>query len=328
MSFAATAALVALAEIWPRPVREIDVPWPIRLVQGAVAWIAASLAVSFVAGLATGPFAIQHFNRVSTWGLFANLAVAPISSFLMMPGLALGAALTPFGLGRAPLEVAGWAIGLVNHVAALAAAAPAAQMVVPSAPAWALPASFLGLLFACLWRGPLRWAGIPLAMAVLWAPRPAPPDVWVSADGAAVAVRDDRAAVLLRPDVKLFGAELWARRRGLSPVEDEAARDARFQCDRWSCAPGSGAPLAIAAAWNLRRPLAAGRLEALCDGAEVVILRNDFRPDVCPAAVVLTGRDFAAKGSVELFRTPRGWRAAWAQAERGRRPWTWGYDPR
>jgi len=33
MSFAATAALVALAEIWPRPVREIDVPWPIRWVQ-------------------------------------------------------------------------------------------------------------------------------------------------------------------------------------------------------------------------------------------------------------------------------------------------------
>src|SRR5690606_29541359 len=117
MSFAATAALVALAEIWPRPVREIDVPWPIRLVQGAVAWTAASLAVSFVAGLATGPFAIQHFNRVSTWGLFANLAVAPISSFLMMPGLALGAALTPFGLGRAPLEVAGWAIGRVDGCA-------------------------------------------------------------------------------------------------------------------------------------------------------------------------------------------------------------------
>ena len=118
---------------WPRPVREIDVPWPIRLVQGTVGWTAASLAVSFVAGLATGPFAIQHFNRVSTWGLFANLAAAPISSFLMMPGLALGAALTPLGLGRAPLEVAGWAIGLINRVAEWAAAAPASQLVVPSA---------------------------------------------------------------------------------------------------------------------------------------------------------------------------------------------------
>ncbi|HKP79113.1 MAG TPA: ComEC/Rec2 family competence protein, partial [Phenylobacterium sp.] len=203
MSFAATAALVALAEIWPRPVKEIAVPWPIRAVQGAATWTAASIAVSFVAGLATGPFAIQHFNRVSTWGLFANLAVAPISSFLLMPGLALGAALTPLGLGRAPLEVAGWSIGLMNRVAAWAAGAPASQIVVASAPDWVLPVSFLGLLFVCLWRGPLRWAGLPLALAILWAPRPPAPDVWISADGAAVAVREGRDAVLLRPDVKL-----------------------------------------------------------------------------------------------------------------------------
>ena len=328
MSFAATAALVALAEIWPRPVREIDVPWPIRAVQATVTWIGASIAVSFIAGLATGPFAIQHFNRVSTWGLFANLTVAPISSFLMMPGLALGAALTPFGLGQGPLELAGWSIGLINKVAAWAAAAPASQLVVPSAPDWVLPVSFLGLLFACLWRGPLRWAGVPLALAVLWAPRPAAPDAWVSADGAAVAVRDGRDAILMRPDVKLFGAELWARRRGLTPLKTEADRDARFDCDRWSCAPRAEAPIRVAAAWNLRRPLKDGRLETLCSGTDLVVLRNDFRPEACPASVVLTGRDFAAGGSAELYRTGGGWRIVWAQNLRGRRPWTWGYDPR
>jgi len=328
MSFAATAALVALAEIWPRPVKEIEVPWPIRAVQGAVTWTLASIAVSFVAGLATGPFAIQHFNRVSTWGLFANLAVAPISSFLMMPGLALGAALTPFGLGQAPLEVAGWSIGLMNQIAAWAAAAPAAQIVVPSAPDWVLPASFLGLLFVCLWKGPLRWAGLPLALAILWAPRPAAPDVWISADGAAVAVRDGRDAVLLRPDVKLFGAELWSRRRGLTPLISEAERDRRFACDAWSCAPERPASVRLAAAWNLKRPLKAGRLEELCAGAEVVVLRNAFRPESCAAALVLTGEDFAEGGSAELYRAGGGWRIVWAQDLRGRRPWTWGYDPR
>jgi competence protein ComEC len=328
MSFAATAALVALAEVWPRPVKEIDVPWWIRAPQAAATWTLASLAVSFVAGLATGPFAIQHFNRVSNWGLFANLAVAPISSFLMMPGLALGAALTPFGLGQAPLELAGWAIGVMNRIAEWTAHAPAAQVVVPSAPNWVLPASFLGLLFVCLWRGPLRWAGLPMALAILWAPRPPAPDVWVSADGAAVAVREGDKAVLLRPDVKLFGAELWSRRRGLTPLISEVERDARFDCDHWSCAPRDAAPVRLAAAWNLRRPLKAGRLEALCAGAEIVILRNDFPPEICAAPLVLTGRNFAAGGSAELYRQGDGWRVRWAQADRGRRPWTWGYDPR
>jgi competence protein ComEC len=73
MSFAATAALVALAEAWPRPVREISAPWPIRAVQGFAAWLAVSIGASLVAGLATGPFAMQHFNRVAVWGLPANL---------------------------------------------------------------------------------------------------------------------------------------------------------------------------------------------------------------------------------------------------------------
>jgi len=328
MSFAATAALVALAEVWPRPVKEIEVPWWIRLPQAAMTWTLASLAVSFVAGLATGPFAIQHFNRVSTWGLFANLIVAPISSFLMMPGLALGAALTPFGLGQAPLEVAGWSIGLMNRVAEWAATAPASEMLVPSAPGWVLPASFLGLLFVCLWKGPLRWAGLPLALAILWAPRPAAPDVWISADGAAVAVREGGKSVLLRPDVKLFGAELWSRRRGLTPLISEAERDSRFDCDRWSCLANASAPVRLAAAWNLRRPLKDGRLEALCTGADVVILRNAFKPASCPAPLVLTGTDFAAGGSAELYRQGAGWRIVWAQESRGRRPWTWGYDPR
>ena len=328
MSFAATAALVALAEIWPRPAREINAPWPIRAVQGLGAWVAASIGVSFVAGLATGPFAIQHFNRVSTWGLGANLAVAPISSFLMMPGLAVGAALTPFGLGDAPLRLAGWSIAAMTRLAHWVASLPGSQMIVASGPDWTLPTAFVGLLFVCLWRGRLRWAGLPLALTVLWVPRPVAPNIWVSADGAAVAVRRGGEAVLLRPDVKLFGAELWARRRGLTPLETEAARDAAFQCDRWSCAPQPGAPVQLAAAWNLRRPLKPGRLEALCAGSELVILRNDFRPDACAAPLVLTGKDFATGGSAELYRGPGRWRIVWAQDLRGRRPWTWGYDPR
>lgn len=329
MSFAATAALVALAEVWPRPVREINTPWPIRLVQGARTLILAGASVSLVAGLATGPFAMQHFNRVSTWGLISNLVTEPISTLLMMPGLALGAMLTPFGLEKPPLAIAGFAIDLMNRVAHTAANAPYAQLIVASGPAWTLPAAFLGLLWLCLWKGPLRWAGLPFALAVTLVPKPVPPDAWASADGSAVAVRAGKTAVLFRPDVKLFGAELWARRRGLTPLETAADRDRSFACDHWSCKASASAPQQIAAAWNVKRPLKPGRLEDLCATSEVVILRNDFAPQACPAPLVLTGADFAKGGSVELYRERAGhWRIVWAQDLRGRRPWTWGVDPR
>jgi competence protein ComEC len=329
MSFAATAALVALAGVWPHPVKEINTPWPIRLVQGAGNWLAVGVAISLAAGLATAPFAIQDFNRIATWSVISNLLVEPISSFLMMPGLALGAVLMPFGLDAAPLRLAGFAIGLINRIAASAAAAPHAQFVIASGPAWTLPAAFVGLLWVCLWRGPLRLLGLPFALAVALVPKPVLPDAWVSGDGAAVAVRAGAQAVLFRPDVKLFGAELWARRRGLTPMEDPAARDAAYDCDRQSCGPSRAAPVRLAAAWNLKRPLPPGRLGALCRSAEVVVLRNGFSPESCDAPLVLTGVDFRRGGAAELYRQPDGrWRVTWAQDSRGRRPWTWGLDLR
>ncbi len=329
MSFAATAALVALAEVWPHPVREINTPWPIRVVQGMWTWTLAGAAASFVAGTATGPFAMQHFKRISTWGLVSNMVTEPISGFLMMPGLAIGAVLAPLGLGEWPLKVAGFAIDLMNVVAHIAATAPYAQLNVASGPGWALPAAFLGLLWLCLWKGRLRWLGLPLALAVNLAPKPAVPDVWADGAGAAVAVRSGSDAILFRPDVKLFGAELWARRRGLNPQTTEAPRDAAYDCDHWSCTPLATARLKVASAWNVKRPLKEGRFAQMCGSSEVVILRSDFPPESCAAPLVLTGADFARGGSAELYRQPSGqWRVVWAQGLRGRRPWTWGPDPR
>jgi competence protein ComEC len=324
MSYAATAALVALAELWPRPVREISVPWPIRLAQGAGTVLLASLAASFLAGMATGPFAMQHFNRISTFGLVSNLLVEPISSFLMMPALAIGAVLAPLGIGGPPLQVAGFAIHLMNRISDVAAGLPFAQITVASAPNWTLPAAFLGLLWLCLWRGPLRWAGLPLALAVSLAPRPPQPDLWISPDGAAFAVRDRGQAIFFRPDVKLFAAQVWARRRGLEiPAAMVAARDGAYACDRWSCAPRVGGTVPrVAAIWTRREATVDKTLPGLCQRADVLIVRGEADPSTCPQALTLSASDFARGGSAELYREARGWRVVWAQPLRGVRPWT------
>lgn len=319
MSFAATAALVALAEAWPRQPREISVPWPIRFTQGAMAWLAISVGASFVAGLATGPFSMQHFNRVAIWGLPANLVVSPLSSFVIMPFLAVGAALEPLGLGGPFLAVAGWGIDAMTAVARWFASAHGAQHTVASAPAFTLVLSFLGIMLLCLWKGRLRWLGVPLFLAVSLWPRPTPPDLWISADGATAVARRGGEAVLLRPDARRFGTELWARRRGLAPVDGGG-----FACDRTSCRPEKAAPVAVSLSWTRRAP-GFEALQGLCAGAEVVILRGS-RPAVLPVAcrdaVVLAGEDFAAGGAAELWRREGGWWIVWTTPGRGRRPWT------
>ena len=132
MSFCATAALIALAEAWPRGGGQpVGLPWPLAALQRLRDWTIAMLAVSVVAGAATGPFAIQHFNRVAVYGVFANLTADFLAGAVMMPALALGALGEGLGAGPAvtdaPLFVAGWAARSIVWLAHLFAAAPGRQ---------------------------------------------------------------------------------------------------------------------------------------------------------------------------------------------------------
>ncbi|WIY70747.1 ComEC/Rec2 family competence protein [Aquidulcibacter paucihalophilus] len=324
MSFAATAALVALVEAWPVRPREISAPWPILLVQRVGAWLGIAIMASLVAGAATGPFALQHFNRTAMYGLGANLATAPLSDFVIMPALALGALLEPTGLGAPFLWLAGQGIGVMLAIGEWTAGLPGAVRTVASAPDFVLPIAFLGVLVCCLWRGPLRWLGLPFAAAVMLWPRDPTPDLWIGDGGTNAAFVEDGQAVVVRSGVRQFAVDVWTRRRGVEPAERPAEG---WVCTRFSCAPmepGAG-PLAM---WWGRRAPSPEEVDALCRSAPVVSVRATLAtlPASCAGRLVLDGDDYARGGAVELWRdgpaSANRWRAVWAATVRGDRPWS------
>lgn len=320
MSFAATAALVALVEAWPARPRELSVPWPILIVQKAAAWIGAAVLASLVAGAATGPFAMQHFNRTAMYGLLANLGTAPVSDFIIMPALALGALLEPIGLGAPFLWLAGQGIGVMLSIGAWVAGLPGAVQTVASAPTAALPIAFMGVLFCCLWRGPLRWLGLPLACAVLVWPRPPVPDLWIGDAGTQAAFVSEGRAMVVRPGVRQFAVDVWSRRRGLEAADRP---DEGWVCGRFSCAPAAQASGPVAVWWGRRTPTA-DQVQALCASAPVVSVRAEVRalPASCEGRLVLDGVDHARMGAIELWRMADGWRALTVADVRGERPWS------
>ncbi len=329
MSFAATAALVALVEAWPVRPREISAPWPILLVQRGGAWVGAAVLASLVAGAATGPFAMQHFNRTAIYGLAANLATAPVSDFLIMPALTLGALLEPLGAGAPLLWLAARGIELMLAIGTWTAGLPGAVRTVASAPDFVLPIAFLGVLFCCLWRGPLRWLGLPFAAAVMLWPRAPTPDLWIGDGGTNAAWVEAGEAVVARPGVRRFAVDVWSRRRGVAPVERP---DAGWTCTRFSCAPETADAGPLALWWGKGAP-SVEQLDALCAAAPVVSVRAPVAalPASCGERLVLDGVDYARGGAVELWRDGPAadnlWRAVWSAEVRGDRPWSRTGDP-
>ena len=327
MSFSATAALVAMAEIWPRRAGRIAAPWFIAWPQHARDWGLGMAAVSLVAGLATAPFALQHFNRMATYGLFANFAADLVASLILMPALVVCALGVALGLPNAwlavPQALAGSAARAILAIAHLFATLPGAVRTLPSAPEPALAIAFLAIVFACLWRGRLRWFAIPLSLAVLVWPRPPAPAIWIAADGDNAAVVEDGRAVVLKPTVRAFASKAWATRRGLiTPFDPQAEAELAFDCDRSACAPRPGVTPALGAWWR-RGAIPAARLDALCQASEVLIVRGPPPShDACPQTLMLTEIDFRRGGAAELYADAGRWRTVWANTARGLRPWS------
>ncbi len=78
--------------------------------RGIFAWaglqISSAAFSSVVAGLATAPFGIYHFNRIAWYGLAANVVAVPLTALWIMPWALVAFALMPFGAEE--LALAPW----------------------------------------------------------------------------------------------------------------------------------------------------------------------------------------------------------------------------
>ena len=83
MSFAASIALVAAYEGFSGRFRisagEVNFPRRVLMYLAAVAF------TTVIASLATGPFAIFHFNRLALVGTVANMVAVPVAAMWVMP---------------------------------------------------------------------------------------------------------------------------------------------------------------------------------------------------------------------------------------------------
>jgi competence protein ComEC len=320
MSFAATAALVGAYAGWsdyratkaggPPPPRR---SWPAFLTRKFFGGMGGLALTSIIAGCATTLFAMWHFQRVAPLSLFANLAVMPIVSVVVMPFAVLSALAMPFGADGPLLYVMGKGLTAMIVVSDwIAARSPIDAVGLVSVQSVLLVT--IALVIATMATTWLRVAAIPFALAgLLTVPALRSPDVLVSEDARLLAMPiggGELAVNRARPNE--FTIDNWRRALDAeSIVGPETTKAAGFDladsldlpagtpflCGDGLCVARHASGAIIAHAQN------ADAARKACGFAALVVIDDATAADPChdPLVAVITKRQLALSGSAEIF---------------------------
>lgn len=204
MSFAASAALIALYEIWPK-LERLERPGIFTRIGG---WFVAATATSFVASLATMPFALHHFDRAALFSVIANIVSTPIITLWTTPAAALAAIAAPLGLADPFLWLMGKSLEFVIWIAHYSVQlSPEVDLPRLDGAGMALAATAIAL-FCVLYRRGRIFALIPATAAVA---------VWLSAPQATGYIANDGTVFLKQTEGWTELAD-WRGDNGLNPL--------------------------------------------------------------------------------------------------------------
>ena len=323
MSFAAVTALIAVYEGLRDRDRTRDPgagrlpPW----VRKMGFYLAGVALTTVIAGAATAPFAIYHFNRFADYGLAANIVAVPVTALWVMPWAVGAFLMMPLGLEALALVPMGWGVDVVIRVAETVSSWPGAVTLLPAMPTSALAAIALGGLWLCLWRQRWRYfggAGIALGMAALFLVQP--PDILIDGRGRLLGVRTaDGGMTVSTLRRARFERKIWLRRQGQK--QDRApwpktgpSADGRLSCDVEGCVYRAGGRV-VALAYG------EGALAEDCWLADVVVSLVPVRMS-CPAPAGLIDRfDLWRQGGHALWLNGDKVRIETVNGVRGERPW-------
>jgi len=327
MSFAAVIALVAIYETLREsaPGWRSDPRWHRRI----VLYVGAVALTTIVAGAATGPFAVFHFNRLAGYGIAANLIAVPITAFWIMPWGLAALLLTPFGLEQLALVPMGWGIDAVVGTATTVADWPGAVALLPAMPSFGLLSISLGGLWLALWRGRWRLIGLPAVAAGMTSGLFLQvPDVLVSEAGRLLALRSpDGALVLSSRRFGRYQGAAWLRQAGQAETRDWPGKTPRalakatagstdwLACDRLGCI------------YRIKKQTVAlvhdeRALAEDCRIATVIVSLQPLRIR-CPSAKWRIDRfNLWRAGAHAIYLSPGHVRIESVRSAQGERPWT------
>ena len=198
MSFAAVVALISFYEKYARKITL----WSVNrgIFSKIFFYLAGIVICDFVASLATMPFAVYHFHRVSVYTSLANLLAGPLIGLILMPLILLCLVALPLGLSLYPLKALGYGVGWLNRITEFVSSLPHSVAYADSLPFWGFALIVCGGYWLCVWQRNWRlWGVLPILIGVGSMFLGSQPDMVFASKGEGIALRDKNGEMLLMP---------------------------------------------------------------------------------------------------------------------------------
>ena len=160
MSFAAVCALVAVYEASHTKIIFEHLSWLKKI----ILYFTGIMLTSFIATLATLPYAIYHFYTFAPYAVLSNMVASPLIAFVIMPLICLNLIFLPFGINTYLLKALGFSLSCLNHWASYISNLPASDFHISPMPTFALAVITFGALWLCLWQKKWRYIAIPFIL--------------------------------------------------------------------------------------------------------------------------------------------------------------------
>ena len=285
MSFAACISLVASFTYLSK------VFWPDQSthLKKVLVYLLNTVISTLVAGSATAPFVIYHFNQFSTYSILTNIIAVPLTNFILMPLGAVGLLLIPFHLESLALIPMGWGIDFMIYVADIITSLPQSSLNFRSYTTWGLGLIASGGLLFCIMVAHLRWAAAILLLVGMLSNatffKGNNPDILIDSSGKLFALRVEDSYYFSNKMRARFVRNSWEQLLG---VEDVSTIKKLSNCTQGVCTLSkNGQSITVVssddfAAWN----------EGICSDHSMIINLSPSRDLACSANTTIIDRSF------------------------------------
>ncbi len=330
MSFAAVIVLIAGYEYWREKEQQhkLNRLRTNKLSSRVLMYFSALTMTSVLAGFATLPFALMHFNRMAVYGLAGNLLAMPIMGILIMPSVILAFVLMPFNLDYIAWRLMAYGVEAVINIAGWVAEWDGAVKLVPQLSYQSFILIIAAGLLLCFGRSPLRLTGIAVVVLSVWGQIAArdQPSVLIGRDARLIGIvhNANQSTTLLVDDVgrERFTIENWSQSLGISYPSEfvqhlNTVQDPHVHCNQNLCEVQLRSTKVVRVMGNNLI------LKEDCLEVDVILTRHSVKGEVTKncAAKIIDASFVKLHGPTAIYIKDQQLKFRTSRSERGQRPW-------